>query len=143
MNGFFSRWLILDAIYTISPAGLNFTSIALLIISIFGCIMTTIYLLKFILAFQGNDSKSSSRVRDPGFTMWSTTMLLSGLSFIMGIFALSLSWNTFILPSVINIFPQSLISNPWHLTPAPFILILSIAAGIIIYYTKRHTKVIK
>jgi formate hydrogenlyase subunit 3/multisubunit Na+/H+ antiporter MnhD subunit len=143
MNGFFSKWLMFDAIYTISPNGLNLFSIVLIIISIFGCMMTTIYLLKFILAFQGSESKSSPRVRDPGFTMWSTTILLSTLCFILGIFALSLSWRTFIFPSVNNVFPQSFITNPWIITPAPFILIISIVAGIIIYYTKRHIKVIK
>ncbi len=141
LNGFFSKWIMFDAIIKINPNGLNITSIILIIVSIFGSIMTTLYFIKFLLAFQGTKSKCSPRVRDPSFTMWAPMNALSALCVVLGVFALSLSWRTITLPSVRALFPQEVIANPWTFGIAPFILVASILAGIVIYYFKSKTKV--
>jgi NADH:ubiquinone oxidoreductase subunit 5 (subunit L)/multisubunit Na+/H+ antiporter MnhA subunit len=103
--------------------------------------MTTLYFIKFLLAFQGTKSKCSPRVRDPGFTMWAPMIGLSVLCVVLGVFALSLSWCTITLPSVRALFPQEIIANPWTFGIAPFIVVASILAGIIIYYLKSKTRV--
>jgi formate hydrogenlyase subunit 3/multisubunit Na+/H+ antiporter MnhD subunit len=139
-NGFFSKLLLFQGIIKMNINGFN---ILFILIACIGCAITPIYFLRLLYSFKGKETKYSQRIRDPGFTMSFSPILLSILCIVLGIFVNSLSWKTIILPSVNSVFVNVSQSNPWSFGLAPILLIISVLVGIIIYYTNYLTTKIR
>jgi len=138
LNGFFSKWLLFQGILKMNGTGFNIISLLFTIVAVLGVIFTFVYLFRLLYAFQGTKTKYSQRIRDPGFTMSFSPIILSILCIILGIFANSLSWQTITLPSTNTIFPNLTNINPWTFGPALILLIISLLIGAIIYYYKLY-----
>ncbi|MBS4015915.1 MAG: hypothetical protein KGZ86_05725 [Candidatus Latescibacteria bacterium] len=142
LSGFFSKWLILQGVLTSNTSLLSSASILSIVGFFFGIIVTPIYFLKYIRSFRGTDTHYSLKIRDPGFTMWTSSAILILIAFVLGIFVRSFSWQTILVPVLnsIKTFSHNIPTNPFSLSYLPFAIISSIILGIILYYLKffRH-----
>ncbi|MCX7785026.1 MAG: proton-conducting transporter membrane subunit [candidate division WOR-3 bacterium] len=147
LNGFFSKWWLIEGVSQIKMFNINFVPLIFLIVIIFGIIVTPIYLLKLIYSLQPNSREDTQRhfhhIRDPNFTMLFPPAFLVILSIILGVLVIPLVWRVIVIPSLINtkLFNIEIINlNPLSFTLAPVILIISILIGIVYYYNKIYPK---
>ncbi|MEO0091710.1 MAG: complex I subunit 5 family protein [candidate division WOR-3 bacterium] len=146
LNGFFSKWWLLEGISRMKMFNTNFVSIILLLILIFGIIVTPIYLLKILYSLKQpqpeNIQKSFHHIRDPNFTMLFPPAFLSILCIILGVLVIPLVWRVIIIPCLIStkLYTYDTISNinPLTFNFIPVLLVISILIGIIYYYRKLY-----
>ncbi|MEO0083901.1 MAG: proton-conducting transporter membrane subunit [candidate division WOR-3 bacterium] len=135
LNGFFSRWLLFQGL-------LQFNNIVISLaftLSVFlGGILFLVASLRGLLAFWGKETKYSQRIRDPGFTMTFSPMLLALLAIISGVFANSFSWQTILFPTLSQIFNNVSRTTPYHFGIGFSLLLISLITGIIIYLIKLN-----
>lgn len=150
LNGFFSKLILLKGIFVIKPGINQVVSIIALLAFFFGLIMTVIYFAKFIRNFKGKRIAYSEKIREPSFTMWLPSIILSLICLVLGIFVYSITWRTIIVPIVQNtkLFSNQMLSlfaqtHPLHLNYLYVLIIVSLIIGVILSYTKPFAKYIR
>lgn len=134
LNGFFSRWLLFQSLLPINNNPV-ISSIFTLIVFL-GGILFLISSLRVLSAFLGKETKYSQRIRDPGFTMTFSPMLLALLAIILGVLANSFSWQIILFPALSQIFVNVSRTTPYHLGIGFLLLLISLIVGTIIYVIK-------
>lgn len=142
-NGFFSKWMIYQAlVQTISSPGEHFTAFLCLIVAMFASALTLASFMKLLHAvFLGQPSPDNKhdKIKEVPFRMWFPVLFLSFLCVLFGIFASSVPLKFFIYPIIPGVSTQG------YYAPAitAILIIIGVLLGLLIYYFSFRKKALR
>ncbi len=132
LNGFYSKWMIYQALVDSSRNG-NYLWLIFLATAMFGSALTLASFVKILHAVflcKRSAELHHRVIREVGFCMWLPGILLAILCVLFGVFAYQWPLLTMVFPAVGGIVP---LSGIWYAGVATALLLAAYAAGVLVY----------
>lgn len=139
LNGFYSKWMIYQAVVDIGK-GTGYLWVILLAAAMFGSALTLASFVKVLHAVflrKPAPALSGRKITEVGSSMWLPMVALSALCVVFGVFAYHGPLREMIFPAVGG--PMTF-SGAWFARPATVLLLVSFLIGIGIYYLTTARK---
>ncbi|MDD5677515.1 MAG: proton-conducting transporter membrane subunit [Kiritimatiellae bacterium] len=132
LNGFYSKWMIYQAMVDSSRNG-NYLWIILLATAMFGSALTLasfVKVLHSVFLCKRSAALRHADIREVGFTMWLPCVGLAALCIVFGVFAYQLPLKVMIFPALDGVvkFPGA-----WYAGLATVLLLAAYAGGALVY----------
>lgn len=139
-NGFFSKWMIYQAlIQNFSSGGKHFTVFLCLIVAMFASALTLASFMKLLHAvFLGRQDRQYP-VREVPWQMWFPVLFLSLLCILFGVFANSIVLKYLIYPIITNVSMQ----GNYAPVMATVLILAGVLVGLLIYYFSGRKKALR